>query len=117
MRCTTRRAGTGAATGSGMRVDDMPLDKRGVDGIALAAHYPGMDHRVHKAGIVRDLKTLGTGFVAGVASLTSFAHSAPVPHYPHRSSTEALRSDWNRIVSDMKIVFERENARIEKTKK
>jgi hypothetical protein len=76
-----------------------------------------MDHRAHKGDIVRDLRTLGAGFVAGVSSLTSFVHPPPAPHYPHPSSTEALRGDWSRMGGDMKMLFERENARIEKTKK
>jgi hypothetical protein len=76
-----------------------------------------MGRRVHKDAIRGGLKTFGAGLVTGVASLTSFAHPASVPHYPHRSSAEALRGDWSRIGGDMKRVVERENARVEKSKK
>jgi hypothetical protein len=75
-----------------------------------------MGRPARKDAIRDGLKTFSTGFVTGVASLTSFAHPASVPRYPHRSPAEALRSDWSRIGGDMKKVVERENARVEKSK-
>ena len=62
-------------------------------------------------------RAFGNSFVAGLASLGSFAHSHERAHPADSSSLAALQGDWSRIGRDMKRVIERENARIEKAKK
>jgi hypothetical protein len=59
----------------------------------------------------------GGSFVAGLASLGSFAHSHERAYPADASSLAALQGDWSRIGRDMRRVIERENARIEKAKK
>jgi hypothetical protein len=62
-------------------------------------------------------RAFGSSFVAGLASLGSFAHPHERARPADSSSLAALRGDWSRIGRDMGRVIERENARIEKTKK
>jgi hypothetical protein len=61
-------------------------------------------------------KSAVAAFVAGLASLASFAvPSAPV-RLPHETDGGALRSDWLRIGHDFRVVIARENEKLEKVK-
>jgi len=56
-------------------------------------------------------------FVAGLGALASIWPSTPPVRYPHRSDVEALRGDAAKIGVDMRVVIEREHARIQASKK
>lgn len=64
--------------------------------------------------LCRSTARFWSGFVAGFASLASFA-VPPTTRltYPHRSEMEAMRADWFRIGDDMADVIERERRRVE----
>lgn len=63
------------------------------------------------------LKTHAGSLVAGLGALASIWPSTPPVRYPHRSDVEALRGDAVKIGSDMRVVIERENARVKASKK
>ncbi|KFC74533.1 hypothetical protein FG93_01119 [Bosea sp. LC85] len=59
-------------------------------------------------------KRFAGSFVAGLSTLAAIWPSSAPARYPHRSETDALRSDARKIGNDLRRVISREQERVTK---